>query len=345
MRPLPPLGRFDSSTGVRIYRIPCQVMPEFSGRVYLLLGAGPPTLVDTGSGGGLCTVQILAGMEQVRTQFGESFRIADLKRILITHAHYDHIGGLAELVHRTGAKVGVHVLDRRWINAWDERAVLHNRAVEGFFEVAGVPLEARAELIQAFGVLPGRVQSVPVSIDLREQEDLDRLHFLHIPGHSPGHIAIRIGDVLLCGDHVLPRTVPQQWPESLAPFTGLGHYLESLDKIEREQGIRLALGGHEPPIENLSQRITEIRTSHRRRLDRLLGILRNAPRPLTIHEATEQMYSHSHGFQALLALTDVGSRIEYLDQRGHLEIVNIRQIESGEEHAYRYRPGSAQTRA
>jgi hypothetical protein len=48
---LPTIERFESNTGVRIYRIPVQVFPNgFIGFCYVALNAGTPTLVDTGSG-------------------------------------------------------------------------------------------------------------------------------------------------------------------------------------------------------------------------------------------------------------------------------------------------------
>jgi hypothetical protein len=58
--------------GVRIYRISCRVFEDLSARVYLLLGAGPPTLVDAGSGLGPCTRHILTGLESVQADFGEA---------------------------------------------------------------------------------------------------------------------------------------------------------------------------------------------------------------------------------------------------------------------------------
>ena len=35
---------------VRIYRITCEAFPGFAANIYLLLEAGPPTIVDAGSG-------------------------------------------------------------------------------------------------------------------------------------------------------------------------------------------------------------------------------------------------------------------------------------------------------
>ncbi len=317
------LRRFVSNTGARIYRAACEVLPGISGRVYLLLGAGPPTLVDAGSGESHCTEQIVAGLESIAVEFGEDFKLRQIERILITHAHIDHIGGLADLVELTGASVGVHPLDSPVVMAWDERAVVFNRRLLSFLRQAGVPRARHPALIEVFGFTEGRMRSVPVGFTLDENEPPEGVRVIHTPGHSPGHVCILVGDVLLCGDHILARTIPQQWPESLAAYTGLGHYLESLEKIRRLEGVSIALGGHEPPISSVRHRIEEILSAQKRRLDRTLDIAARSARPASVAEITRRMYSRQQGFYELLALMDVGSRVEYLEQRGHLEIANL----------------------
>ena len=53
MSKLPPVERFESDTGVIIYRIPMILFPnDFMGYAYVLKNAGVLTLVDTGSGMG-----------------------------------------------------------------------------------------------------------------------------------------------------------------------------------------------------------------------------------------------------------------------------------------------------
>jgi glyoxylase-like metal-dependent hydrolase (beta-lactamase superfamily II) len=131
-----------------------------------------------------------------------------------------------------------------------------------------------------------------------------------------------VGDVLLCGDHVLARTIPQQWPETLAAFTGLSHYLESLTKILQMDGISIALGGHEPPIMSIRHRIEEILAAQRRRIQRVVDIAANCSPPPSIAEIARRLYSRQQGFYELLALIDVGSRVEYLERRGCLEVAN-----------------------
>lgn len=151
---LPPVKRFVANNGVRVYRIPCQVLPYLSARVYLLLGAGPPTLVDTGSGQDSSTRDILAGLEAVRTDFGEPIQPGDIGRILITHTHSDHIGGLSDMLRQTSAEVVVHALECRRITACRESAVLAERALQRFLKHAGVLQETLQRSFSQHGRFP-----------------------------------------------------------------------------------------------------------------------------------------------------------------------------------------------
>lgn len=323
---LPPVKQFASDTGVRVYRIPCDVFPRLSGRVYLLLGLDVPTLIDTGSGAEMCMRQLYEGFEQVRREYGEPFELGDLGRVILTHAHIDHFGGLPEIVRRTGAEVAVHELDQRAVSAYDERAVRSRHAFDRFLRQAGVEPKRRAAVLDEFGYLKGRVESVPVTRELVDGEMLDGIRVIHTPGHSPGHVCLAVGDLLLAGDHILSRTVSQLWPESVAAWTGLGHYLDSVEKVARSGPYQLLLSGHEPVIHDLGERLEQICQAHTRRLERLLEILHNSSRPMTVDELSERMYSRQRGYPALLALTDVGARVEHLEERGRIVIADLEEV-------------------
>ncbi len=334
---LPAIRRFVSNTSVVVYRIACQVMPEFSARVHLLLGAGPPTLVDSGSGYGPSTEQILAGITAVRSEFGESIRVADIRRILITHGHVDHVGGLPEILGKTEAEVAIHELDCRMLTAHHERSVLGRGKLTQFLRQAGVAAPRRDNLIRAYGAIGRPLPRIPVEFHLDDGATLDGLRILHTPGHSPGHVCIVVGDILLSGDHVLSHKIPQQWPESIHPYTGLGHYLDSLEKVERLEGISLVLGGHEAPFDDLAGRVQEIHRLQHRRLDRVLKLLRQNG-PLTIDELAAKMYPLTADFHVMLGLQDTASRVEYLHQRGRLVVANLQQIENEEDAVCRFAP-------
>lgn len=334
---LPAVKKFVSNTGVRIYRIPCQVFETLSGRVYLLLGAGPPTLVDAGSGLWSSTKHILAGLDTVRSEFGESITAGDIRRIIITHGHVDHIGGLPELLEAMPAEVAIHALDRGLLASHHEYLAITENRLGDFLRQAGVDAERRAALVKAFHYSGKQIGSVPVTRTLSDGEVLDGLRMIHTPGHSPGHVCIGVGNILLSGDHILAQTVPQQWPEMMAAFTGLGHYLESLAKIEREQGFELVLPGHEQVVKDLYRRIGSIRAAHERRLERLLVMLAAEPKALSIYEISRRLYPDVTGFRAVLAVTDVGARVDYLHQRSQLSVVNYDEMVGTENAVYRYR--------
>jgi glyoxylase-like metal-dependent hydrolase (beta-lactamase superfamily II) len=330
-----------SSSGVRLYRIPCQVFETLTARVYLLLGAGPPTLVDTGSRLAVSTQQILAGLEAIRVQFGEAIHPGDIGRILLTHGHGDHVGGLPELLRCMSAEVAIHALDSKTITAPREYAVLGRCRLIDFLDRAGVTGLRRDELLKASPYADEPREPTPPALSslhlLEDGEELDGLRIIHTPGHSPGHVCIVAGDVLLSGDHLLSHTLPHQWPESATPSTGLGHYLESLAKIEDLAGLRLALPAHEQVIHDIYRRIETVRTTHRRRLERLLETVRAAADPLSLCEIASQLYPELSGFRAVLSITDVGSRVEYLHRRGQLAVANLDELRHQPKAVFRYR--------
>jgi glyoxylase-like metal-dependent hydrolase (beta-lactamase superfamily II) len=333
---LPPIERFMSDTGARIYRIPQEAFPGFIVYSYVVLEAGPPTLIDTGSGYGSSNEHLLSGLEALHLDFGEAFHPADLQRILITHGHIDHFGGLNFMLEHVQAQVGIHELDRRVLTAYEERVIIATKDLRVFLERAGVGDRLRQSLLEMYGFAKKHVRSVAVDLSLDEYQPLDGLQFIHTPGHCSGQVCIKIGDILLSADHILARITPHQAPESITHYTGLGHYLESLYKVARVEGIRLALGGHEEPITNVYDRIIAIRASHQRKLNRILDTLRAAQSPCTISDLSKAIYPDRHSYDVLLALEEIGAHVEYLYQHGQLAIANLDEVEREDNPPLRY---------
>lgn len=337
MADLPAIEQFQSSTDVTIYRIPMILFPnDFTGYAYMLKGAGELTLIDTGSGIGRSNDDLLAGFQAIRDDFGESFTLQDIKRIIITHGHIDHFGGLAFVKEQTDATVGIHELDRRVLTHYEERVVVATKDLGIYFQRAGIKPSIRQSLFEMYGFAKKHVTSIPVDFSIDDEQIIDGMEFLHMPGHCPGQVCIRIGDILLSADHVLSRTTPHQAPESITHYMGLGHYADSLRKLSHVEGIRLALGGHEDPIPDLYTRINDIRASHSRKLDRIRDIMRNHGEPMTISDISKAMYPHVQDYHILLAIEEAGAHIEYLYHRGHLTITNLSQVETEDNPAILY---------
>lgn len=108
-----------------------------------------------------------------------------LKRIWLTHGHFDHAGAAAELREITGVAVeGPHQDDQFWLDQIEEGA-------------------RRYQLHGMRNVTPDRYLE---SGDVLALDDI-AFDVLHTPGHTPGHVVIHnaaakvafVGDVLFSG--------------------------------------------------------------------------------------------------------------------------------------------------
>lgn len=316
---------FRSGSGKRIFRLPLQAFPGFWVYAYLVLIGNSVTLIDTGSGFGNSNDDLAAGFEQVAELIGRRLTYADISDILISHAHIDHFGGLGFLKSQTNARVGVHELDRGVLTNYEERLVIISRKMRSFLIEAGVS-EASIEKIIAMYMFPKALyHAIEVDFTYEAQGNhYGPFTFLHVPGHSPGHVIIRMEDVLFVGDHVLNEISPHQAPESLTSSTGLSHYLASLVRADEwGEGIHLVLPGHKTQIVNFSQRIKEIQNGHAARLNQLLSLLH---KPHTTAELSRKIFKEVNGYNILLALEETGAHVEYLYQRGLLGVSNLEEL-------------------
>ena len=323
----PDLQTFETSLGGRVYQIPLEAFPGFWAFAYLVLFEDYRVLVDAGSGYGNSNEHLEAGLREAGNRdCGQALNFADLTHILITHGHIDHFGGLAYVRPRTQAQLGVHELDRRNLTNYEERRTVAARHLARFLAEAGVSAERQDGLLALYTFTKGLFHSVSVDITYGNSGmHLGPFEFLHVPGHSAGHVVIRFHDILFSGDHVLEGISPHQAPESLTLSTGLGHYLDSLDSLETWAGdIRLTLGGHRAPIRDLPARLEAIRAIHQ---DRLKQVLETLATPHTIAEISRRLFGEVHGYNVLLALEEAGAHVEYLDQRGLLSIENLEELE------------------
>ena len=106
-------------------------------------------------------------------------------KILVTHGHIDHAGGVGAMAARTGVPIeGPHEEDRFWIDG-----MLQQSKMFGFPNVTSF--------------VPDRWLKAGDKVNFGEVE----LDVLHCPGHTPGHIVFfhapgrlaQVGDVLFQG--------------------------------------------------------------------------------------------------------------------------------------------------
>jgi len=309
-----------------IYQIQLHEFPGLVGNVYLVMARKYRVLVDTGSGFGESNDDLDKGLEEISNIRGEDCSLKQLTHIFITHGHIDHFGGLTHVKSQTKAKVCIHELDRRIVSNHEERLSLAAHRLEEYLTEAGVADEHRTSLLAMYKITKSVYRSVNVDLTYEALGmRLGPFRFIHVPGHCAGHVVIRLDDVLLSGDHILEKTSPHQAPEQITLSTGLETYLKSLEVTRPlAKKVKFTLGGHEDPILNLDARIDDIRSVHQARLQRVLNIL---TKPHTIVDVSRYLFGKVEGYTVLLALEETGAHIEYLYQRGYLQITNLKEVE------------------
>ena len=322
-------AQYQTSSGIRIQRIPLQVFPNFWAYAYLVQTDEWNVLIDTGSGSESSNTGLEGGLAKA------NLKVKDLTHILLTHGHIDHYGGLAYLRERTEAQIGVHELDLGTITTHEARLAILSGKLRTFLAQAGVPAERCDDLLTMYRFTKSLYRSVPVDFTYEARDmQIGPFELLHVPGHCPGHVALKLDDVIFCGDLVLEHVTPHQSPEDLLPFMGVRHYLESLSAFESWAGnATLILNGHDDPIEDLPARIAKVHSNLSRRIEQTLGAL---DEPRTLAQVTEQVYGAMNGYNALLVIEKIGAYVEFLVQRGLIEIVNPSELDDDPQAAIKY---------
>lgn len=124
------------------------------------------TLVDTGTG---------QNQEYLFSKLRENgVEPEDIKLIVNTHCHYDHVGGNKFFPN---AKVAIGKID-------------------------GDTIKADDNLNTASNLFGHSIERHDVDIELEEGDKIKNFEVIHTPGHSKGGICLWDGESLICGDTI-----------------------------------------------------------------------------------------------------------------------------------------------
>ncbi len=286
--------------------------------VYLALGE-PLTLIDTGPFDDLSRTALEAGL----AEYGH--RVEDLRRVIITHHHVDHMGLAGEVVARSGAEVWTHPYNFPWLSDNAAERARHQPFYEKIWRESGVPAEIVAEMGHSNTLVWRWAQPVKASHSLQEGQVIsiggDDWRVLHTPGHAGGLICLwePRSRTLLSSDHLILdiSSNPVLEPTPLASGPRPKRLVEYLHHMRRTAALEpaVALSGHGEPVTDVAGLVSTRVAFHHRRAERILGALNG--RPQTLWELTNPLFPRlRNGMDYFLALSEVQAHLDLLEAAG-----------------------------
>ncbi|HEX2395524.1 MAG TPA: MBL fold metallo-hydrolase, partial [Bacteroidales bacterium] len=176
------------------------------------------TLIDTG---------VKASEKQIFEYIKQNGRdYSEIKTIILSHSHPDHIGSAARIKELTGCRIMTHKDEKEWIENIEIQS--RERPVPGFFNLVDTSVQVDEFLSH--------------NQELSVEEDLT-LKFIHSPGHSKGslNILFKEDEILFTADSIpLKNDIPN--------YDSYIDLINSLVKIRLNKQYKTLLTSWTPPL-------------------------------------------------------------------------------------------------
>jgi hydroxyacylglutathione hydrolase len=176
-------------------------VPMGHSNAYLLTAGGSAVLVDAGYKGKIKKLE--EALEQNNLKF------PDIKLVVLTHTHSDHVGCLAEIKERSGAKVLVHEAEagnlEKGYTPFPKGTIWFSKILSGF----------------ASTLLTSKAKYTPVKPDIVIKSEYDlgsylpgtKARVIPTPGHSAGSLSLILNnEEAIVGDTLLNTALWTAFP-------------------------------------------------------------------------------------------------------------------------------------
>jgi glyoxylase-like metal-dependent hydrolase (beta-lactamase superfamily II) len=274
-----------------------------------------PTLIDVPPDRGTYLEKLQSGLKEI------GYSLADIKRIVATHPHFDHFGAALTISEISGAEV------------WAAREGAH--WFKDFQQESGVEESARSALLIESGANKTDVQAVykyycratPLARNIEPNRMLDEgdifdlssftFSVTRVPGHTPWCALFHDinMEIAFSGDFLQPITLNpliQRNPKTLASYNSLTAYINSLEKVGA-LGLKIALPGHGEIITDATKRARQLLDTIHKRQRTILDFLEEEQTPFMI---SRLLFSGMLPGMLFNAVSEVTAHLEILEQQG-----------------------------
>jgi glyoxylase-like metal-dependent hydrolase (beta-lactamase superfamily II) len=249
--------------------------------------------------------------------------ISDIKQVIITHCHIDHLGMVPRFKNTNNPKLYIHEKELELIKVRFSGGDNFLPLTDSFLKTHGFP---ESEL------LPPEIQ-LPVAegLSLIEPDVLLKggeiipagqynLKVINTPGHTPGHIVLYEPDkkFVISGDMLLPTIATNAAIHVQHIFNPLDKYLNSIRALQK-MDIQQVLPGHEYVFSNPVERIDEVIHHNRKKSNEIYKVFAEG-QPRTAYDISKYLArSSKNGTTNWNKLTNWDKRFAVLQSIAYLE--------------------------
>jgi glyoxylase-like metal-dependent hydrolase (beta-lactamase superfamily II) len=287
-----------------------------------LIREDPITLIDVGPK----TDEAATALRKALATNGVEF--ADVKRIVLTHAHEDHCG-LAKSIRDEAKNADVYVHD------WETGHLFGRLAREEHRQLmlrSGVPdsvFEDMQALYEEVSLLTDSLADgdlKPLADEMELDFESGSLKVLHTPGHTPGSCSfVREADrTVISGDCVLKRITPNPIlspdpVDSSKRFASLSEYLMSLARL-RSLSPTLVHCGHGEPVTDFEEIFNRYVRAIDERQRKVIDLVNGTD--ITAYEVAKGLFAASfdHDIHRFLAISEAIAHLDYAETQGRVGV-------------------------
>lgn len=284
-----------------------------------LMDCDEPVLFDTGTG----SETSLREIEETLAVAGR--KIADIRHLMLTHAHIDHCGGAGVITRESGCRVYAHereierVRDFQTVSRWEVSQMMPVLESMGFEGPIGEKALRMLDSLSLTATSCANAELLPESLATSEGE----LTWLYRPGHSRADVMYFPGgtSLMLTGDHLLPHvaTSPSlDYRDGPDYHQALIRYRDSLKKSAELTGM-IGCPGHGATFADVGARAVAVMRTQEIRLERVRKIIAKTG-AVTVFQVTCALFGRDYRWEILMLANETAGYLKVLADRGACRI-------------------------